>query len=151
MNTEQNIQKLGLILPPSPKAIGSYLSVRQVGSLIFLSAVLPRDEKGVRFTGKVGRDLNVKQGQEAARLCALNIVSLIKEVVGFDRVKQFVRMTGFVQSDPGFSEQHLVMNGASDLFVQVFEEKGKHVRSAVGVASLPLNAAVEIDVILEIE
>jgi enamine deaminase RidA (YjgF/YER057c/UK114 family) len=149
MNLQDQLKKMNVTLPVAPKASGSYLSLRKSGNLVFLSGVLPRDEKGVRYTGKVGRDLDVKQAQVAARCCALNVLSVIDAQLGLDQVKQFVRITGFVQSDPAFVEQHLVMNGASDFLVEVFGEKGKHARSAVGVASLPLNAAVEIEVTLE--
>ncbi len=140
------------LLPPPPLPIGSYVATVQVGNLVHTSGVLPMKAGQVAVTGAVGSwDLGIAEGQEAARLCILNALSLVQHTLGsLDRVKRIVKVTGFVSSAPNFYEQPQVMNAASDLLVQYFGEAGKHVRSAVGVASLPKNASVEVELIVEV-
>ena len=145
MSYEKKLQELGLKLPDPPKPAGSYRPVTIQGSLAFLSGQVSKGE-GKVISGKVGKDLDLAGGQQAARAAALNVISLIRGEIGFDRFARLLRVTGFVQCDPSFSDIHLVMNGASDLFVEVFGANGVHARSAVGMASLPLNAAVELEV-----
>ena len=145
MSYEKKLQELGLKLPDPPKPAGSYRPVTIQGSLAFLSGQVSKGE-GKVISGKVGKDLDLAGGQQAARAAALNVISLIRGEIGFDRFARLLRVTGFVQCDPSFSDIHLVMNGASDLFVEVFGPNGVHARSAVGMASLPLNAAVELEV-----
>lgn len=139
-------------LPPPPLPIGSYVATVQVGNLLHTSGVLPIKDGQVAVLGAVGSwDLGVAQGQEAARLCVLNALSLVHHALGsLERVKRVVKLTGFVSSAPNFYEQPQVMNAASDLLVEYFGEAGKHVRSAVGVASLPKNAAVEVELVVEV-
>jgi enamine deaminase RidA (YjgF/YER057c/UK114 family) len=146
------LSELVALLPPPPLPIGSYVATVQVGNLVHTSGVLPMKEGQVAVTGAVGSwDVSVAEGQEAARLCILNALSLVQHALGsLDRVKRIVKLTGFVNSAPNFYEQPQVMNAASDLLVQYFGEAGKHVRSAVGVASLPKNASVELELVVEV-
>ena len=147
---EEVIHKLKLDLPPAPKPVGSYHPVVISGKMAFVSGQVSKDSKGNIFSGKIGKELTLAQGQEAARLAALNVVSLIKNHIGFDRFVRVLRVVGYVQTASDFYEIPQVVNGASDLFLQIFQDKGIHARSAVGVASLPMNAAVEIEATLEI-
>lgn len=151
MDIETKIRQLGLVLPPAPKPVGLYQPVVVSGKLAFLSGQLSKDAEGKLLTGKVGKDLSLEEGQKAARLAALNALSILKDLIGFEKISRIVKMTGFVQVAPDFYEIPAVLNKASELFVEVFGEIGKHARSAVGVASLPLNAAVEIELILELK
>lgn len=139
-------------LPPPPLPIGSYVATQQVGSLLYTSGVLPIKEGQVAVTGAVGSwDIGLAQGQEAARLCILNALSLVQHALGsLERVRRIVKVTGYVSSTAQFYEQPRVLNAASDLLVQYFGEAGKHVRAAVGVASLPKNATVEIELVVEV-
>jgi enamine deaminase RidA (YjgF/YER057c/UK114 family) len=117
-------------------------------SLVFISGQLPLESGKVKYVGKLGRDVTVEEGIQSARLCALNALSVLRLAVGsLDSVKRILRVEGFVNSDASFSEQAKVINGASDLLVEVFGEKGRHSRLAVGVASLPMNAATEVSVV----
>ncbi len=117
-------------------------------SLVFISGQLPLESGKVKYVGKLGRDVTVEEGIQSARLCALNALSVLRLAAGsLDSVKRILRVEGFVNSDPSFSEQAKVINGASDLLVEVFGEKGRHSRLAVGVASLPMNAATEVSVV----
>jgi enamine deaminase RidA (YjgF/YER057c/UK114 family) len=143
---EQRIKELGLELPPPTEPVANYVKYRQVGNLLFLSG------DGAHISGKVGKDLTVEEGYAAARETGLIIMATIKEAVGeLSRVKQFVKVHGMVNSAPDFYDQPKVINGFSDLMVEVFGEKGKHARAAVGQAVLPFNSVVEIEVIVEIE
>jgi len=149
---ETKLQQLGITLPPPPPPGGNYVRTVRTGRLIFQAGVTPRRPDGSRITGKLGRDLTVEQGYEAARLCALNLLANLKETLGdLDRVTRVVKLLGMVNSDPEFGEQPKVINGASDLFVEVFGEKGRHARSAVGMGALPGGTAVEIESIVEVE
>jgi enamine deaminase RidA (YjgF/YER057c/UK114 family) len=139
-------------LPPAPQPVGSYVPIVQTGNLLYTSGTLPMKDGQVAYTGAVGEAVSVEDGREAARLCAINALAIVKGHLGsLERVVRVVKLTGFVQSPAGFGQQPAVVNGASDLLVEVFGEKGKHARAAVGVASLPLNASVELEMILEIK
>ena len=141
----------GLQIPSAPKPSGNYVPVVQTGTLVFVSGMGPRRGNEVAYCGKVGKDLTVKDGYEAARLCALNCLAMLRDYLGgLERVARVVKIVGFVNSAPGFSEQPAVVNGASDLLVQVFGDRGKHARSAIGAAELPRNIAVEIEMVAEI-
>jgi len=142
---------MNLDLPPPSKPVGTYRPLIVSGDLAFLSGQISKDAEGHVVTGKVGKELNLEEGKQAAKLAALQAVSLIRQEIGFDRVTQIVRVVGFIQSAADFYGQSDVMNTASELFVEAFGEKGRHVRTSVGVASLPLNAAVEIEVTLKIK
>jgi enamine deaminase RidA (YjgF/YER057c/UK114 family) len=140
-------------LPPAPVPVGSYVPVVQVGNLVYTSGVLPTKSGQLAYSGAVGTEaISVDDAQQAARLCAINALSLLKGHLGsLSRIKRVVKVAGFVSSDPTFYQQPAVINGASDLLVEVFGDVGKHARSAVGVAALPLNAPVEIELIVEVD
>jgi enamine deaminase RidA (YjgF/YER057c/UK114 family) len=134
--------------------LGSYVATTQVGNLIYTSGVLPMRDGKVAYTGALGVwDTTVEMGQEAAKLSILNAISLIRHALGGDlsRINRIVKLTGFVSSAPGFYDQPAVINGASNFLLEHFGEAGRHVRSAVGVASLPANASVEIELIVELK
>ena len=150
MSAEARLEQLGLVLPQVPTPLANYVPFRLAGNLLFLSGQGPRDDQGNPLTGKVGAEVSVEQGTELARLCALNALAAIEALVGLGRVVKIVKVTGFVASAPGFTGQPGVVNGASELFGEVFGEAGRHARSAVGVAELPLGAPVEVEVIAEV-
>ena len=151
MAIEQRLKELGVELPTAPKPVANYVPAVRAGRLLFLSGALPMINGRLSYTGKLGRDLTVEQGAEAARLALLNALAIIKSELGnLDRIAQVVRMTGHVASAEGFVQQPAVVNGASDLLVAVFGDRGRHARVAVGAAELPLNAPVELDLIVEI-
>ena len=148
---EARLEKLGLTLPSAPSPVANYVPHLIAGDLLFISGQISKAADGSLVTGRLGADLAIETGQHAARLCALNILAQAKAALGsLDRIAQALRLTGFVACSPEFGAHPQVINGASDLLVEVLEDKGRHTRSAVGVASLPLNAAVEIDAILKI-
>jgi enamine deaminase RidA (YjgF/YER057c/UK114 family) len=148
---EETLASLGIKLPVPPAPAGSYVPVVVTGNLAFVAGQIPTEGGQVKFRGKVGRDLTIEAGQQAARLCTINALAQLKSALGsLDRVKRFVKITGFVNCDRSFTDQPKVINGASDLLVQVFKDNGKHARAAVGVSSLPLDSAVEIEFIAEI-
>jgi enamine deaminase RidA (YjgF/YER057c/UK114 family) len=145
------LSTLGISLPSPPAAAGSYVPVVISGNLAFVSGQIPLVGKEVRFRGKVGKDLTLEQGQEAARLCVINALAQLKAALGdLSRISRIVKVTGFVSCEPTFVDHPKVMNGASDLLVKVFGENGKHARAAVGMSSLPLDSAVEVELIAEL-
>lgn len=147
LTPEERLEELGLTLPPPRKAAGNYVSCVRTGNLIF-TAGQGTDE----YRGRLGEDVTVEVGYEAAKQCMLNLLTVIKQEVGeLSKVKRVVKILGFVNSASDFTDQPKVMNGASDLLVQVFGERGKHGRSAVGMAQLPNNNAVEVEMVLEVE
>ena len=148
---EDRLAELGLVLPPVNKPVANYVPAVRTGNLLYLAGQISRDAQGKTIAGKLGRDITVEQGAEAARRCALAMLALLKSELGeLSRVKRIVRVGGFVNSGPGFNQQAAVMNGCSDLLVAVFGEAGKHARTSVGVAELPADAAVETDLVVEI-
>ena len=148
---EEKIKKMGIIVPEVVKPLAAYIPAMQVGNLAMTSGQVPISEGKVKYTGKVGKDLSEEEGKEAAKLCALNCLSAIKSVIGsFDNIKRVVKLTVFVSSAEGFTAQPKVANGASEFIGEIFGEAGKHVRSAVGVSELPLNSAVEIEMIVQV-
>lgn len=151
MTPEEKITQLGLSLPPAPKPVGLYQPVVESGKLAFLSGQISKAADGKLLTGKVGTDLSLAEGRQAARLAALGALSVMKHLIGFEKISRVVKMTGFVQSAADFYEIPAVVNGASELLAEVLGDKGTHARSAVGMASLPMNAAVEIELILELK
>lgn len=143
---------MGLALPEPPRPVAAYVPFVVSGNLLFTSGQIPLSEGEVAFKGKVGSDLTSEQGYLAARLCALNCLAVVKAALGsLDRVVQVVKVVGFINSAPGFTGQPGVLNGASELLSAVFGEKGRHARSAVGVNELPLDSAVEVEMILSWE
>jgi enamine deaminase RidA (YjgF/YER057c/UK114 family) len=151
MSVEQRLKELKLDLPAPPKPVANYVPVVRVGDLLFLSGVLPSRDGQLIMTGKLGHGLTIEQGVEAARVAVLNGLSIIRSTTGsLDRVKQIVKMVGYVASGPGFTEQPQILNGASDLLIALFGEAGRHARVAVGAAELPRHAPVEIELIVQI-
>lgn len=151
MIPEEKLKGLGLALPPAPAAVGSYVPAVRVGDLVITSGQLPMLDGKLAFVGKVGRDLTLEQAAEAARQAALNAVAQVAALAGgLRRIKRILRIGVFVNSADGFTDQHKVGNGASDLLVAIFGDTGKHARAAIGVGELPLNAAVEIELMAEV-
>jgi enamine deaminase RidA (YjgF/YER057c/UK114 family) len=151
MSYEQRLNGLGLELPAPPRPVATYIPAVRVGDLLFLSGVLPTRNGQLIMTGKLGADLSIEQGIEAAKTAALNALAIIRSEVGsLDRVKRIVKMVGHIASAPGFSDQPQVLNGASDLLVAVFGDAGRHARVAVGAAELPRQAPVEIELIVQV-
>lgn len=143
---------LGIELPKPAAPVANYVRTVRSGNLVFTSGHGPRRADGSLVTGKLGRDLTVEQGYEAARLTAIALLASLEQEVGdLSRVRRVVKVTGMVNSDPGFTDQPSVVNGCSDLLVEVFGDRGRHARAAVGMASLPMGIAVEIEMIVEIE
>lgn len=152
-NIDARLEELGIELPDTPPPIANYVPAVRTGNLLYLSGLGPAARAdGSTLIGKVGSDLTREEGYEAARLTGINIISRMKGELGdLDRVKRVVKLLGMVNSDPKFNQQPAVVNGCSDLLVEVFGDKGRHARSAVGMASLPNDIPVEIEVIIEIE
>ena len=145
------LKALGYELPSIPNPAGSYVPATSTGSLLFTAGQLPFKEGQLQYTGKVDKDVSVKVAKEAARLCALNALAAVKAEAGsLENVRRVVKVTGYVASAAGFNRQPEVINGASDFLGEVFGERGTHARSAVGVAELPLDAPVEVELIVEL-
>ncbi|WOO43328.1 RidA family protein [Rubellicoccus peritrichatus] len=152
MNAEKRLQDLKIHLPSAPKPAGNYVPYVVTGNLIFLAGTICMIEGKMSHTGATGEAHTVNSAYEAARVCALNSLALLKEAAGdLDRIKRIVSVSGFVNAVPGFTESPQVINGASDLFADVFGEAGKHARAAVAVGGLPLNSTVEIQVVAELD
>ena len=150
MSYEEKVRQMGLQIPTPPKPVGAYVPWVQTGKNIYTSGQLPVAEGKLAYRGKLGQGMTVEEGYEAARLCMLNCLGVLKEALGsLDRVARVVKVTGFVNSDASFTDQPKVVNGASELLGQIFGDRGLHARSAVGVSSLPLGAAVEIEMVVE--
>jgi enamine deaminase RidA (YjgF/YER057c/UK114 family) len=152
MSATSRIKELGITLPEVAKPAGAYVPAVQSGNLVFTAGQIPLVDGKLVATGKVGKEISVEQARDIARICALNALAAIKGVVGdLDRVKKVVKVVGFVASTADFTQQPQVVNGASELLEQIFGANGIHARSAVGVAVLPLDAPVEIELIVEID
>ncbi|ESZ15156.1 RidA family protein [Mesorhizobium sp. L48C026A00] len=149
---EKRLSDLGVTLPVAAAPAANYVPCCRSGNLLFIAGQLPLSEGKLQASGLLGRDVDIAIGQEAAKYCAINILAQAKAALGdLEKIRRVVKITVFVASAPDFFEQHLVANGASDLLVAVLGDPGKHARAAVGAASLPLNAAVEIEAIFEVE
>ncbi|MBU2491137.1 MAG: RidA family protein [Bacteroidetes bacterium] len=149
---EEKIKELGYEIPQAPKPVASYIPAIQVGDLVMTAGQIPFLNGEVKFTGQIGKELTVEEGMDAARLCALNCLSVIKDVIGdLDKIERIVKLTVFVSGIEGAGNQPKVANGASDFIVNVFGDNGKHVRAAVGVSGLPLNVPVEIEMIAQLK
>lgn len=145
------LTQTGLTLPNPPPPGGNYLPFRRVGSLLYLPGTISSRNGELLFKGKVGAELTVEQGYEAAKLCALNLLACVQAATGsLDSVKQVVSVNGYVNCVAGFADSPKVINGASDLLVALYGDAGRHVRAAIGVAGLPLNAAVEVQMLVEL-
>ena len=143
MSFEAKLKQLNIVLPAAPQPVASYIPAVRAGDLLFLSGTGPFKDGKIVFAGKLGRDLTVEQGYEAARLTVLNALAIV-------RVLRIVRVSGHVASADGFTQQPAVINGASELLVEIFGEAGRHARLALGAAELPLNMAIELELILQI-
>ncbi len=152
MSVDGRISELGIELPPAPAPVGAYVPYVISGSLMFISGQIPIKDGAMIYEGKVPGEVSIEQGRECAALCFLNAVAQAKAALGdLERVERIVRMSGYVTSSEDFTAQPLVVNGASDLAVEIFGEAGRHARVAVGVAELPMGAPVELEVILEVK
>lgn len=148
---EGRLKELGITLPEPPKPVANYVNGVRTGNLIFLAGKGPKRADGTEITGKLGADVSIEEGYEGARLTAINQMSVLKDMLGnLNKVKRVVKVLGMVNSDPNFVDQPKVINGFSDLIVDVFGERGKHARAAVGMATLPRGQAVEIELIVEV-
>jgi enamine deaminase RidA (YjgF/YER057c/UK114 family) len=150
---ETRLSEIGISLPAPGTPGGNYVPFVVVGDLVFMAGQVAREAGKMKYTGKVGRDVSVEQGHAAARLCAVNLLAQLKVACGgdLDRVERCVRLGGFVNSAPDFLEHPKVVNGASDLVVEVFGERGQHARTAVGVAALPMDSAVEVEAVFQLK
>ncbi len=149
---EDKIKDSGFELPDAPKPVAVYVPALKINNLVFTAGQIPFVKGELKYKGKLGKDLSIDEGKKAAEICALNCLAAIKGIINnLDEVERVVKLTVFVNSGDGFTNQPQVANGASELLEKIFGEKGKHVRSAVGVNELPLDAAVEIEMIVKIK
>lgn len=149
---EEKIKQLGYVLPDAPKPLAAYVPSLKINDLVFTAGQVPMVKGEIKYTGKLGRDLNEDEGKKAAIVCALNCLSVVKAAAGsLENIEQIVKLTVFVNGTDEFTKQPFVANGASELMVELFGDKGKHARSAVGVNGLPMNAAVEIEMIVKVK
>ena len=152
MKIEEKIKKMGIEIPEAAKPVASYVPFRRVGNLIYISGQDCRVNGKLKYEGKVGKDVTEEEAYEAARITAINLLAILKNAIGnFDKVVKIVNLHGFVNSADGFVRQPMVINGASDLLLEVFGEKGKHSRCALSANELPFNTPVEIEMIVEVE
>ena len=151
MTVSENLQRLGVKLPSAPRPVGSYVPACQAGDLVFVSGILPFQEGKILQPGQVGRELSVEEGAANARVAAINGLAILQQELGdLSRIKRIVRLTGHVASAEGFGDQPAVINGASDFLVEVFGEKGRHARLALGAFELPLHAPIELELIVQV-
>lgn len=156
MTPEKKIESLNLVIPKgTSKALGSYVPIVRVDNLVFISGQIPIDidspSNDLKFRGKVGKQISIEDAQLACKICCLNAISILKNLIGdLDKVKRIVKMTGYVNCDESFADHPKVINGASDFLIEIFGEIGRHSRVAVGVNSLPLNSPVELDFIIQL-
>ncbi len=151
-NVEKKLQELGLKIPEAPKPVAAYVPGVITGDLIYTSGQIPLVKGELKYKGKVGKDLSPEQAYEAAQICALNCLAVVKGLAGnLDRVEQIVKVVGYVNSADDFTAQPQVVNGASELLGKIFGEKGAHARSAVGVNSLPLDATCEVELVVKLK
>lgn len=146
----QRLEEMGYPPEDAPGRAGLYSQLVTVGSTVYLSGVLPLENGAIKYAGTVPSQVSVDEAADAASLCAANLLRVIERDLGLERVKRIIRVTGFVNSDADFTEQHIVMDGASKLILSIMGEEGNHARSAVGVANLPRGSSVEVELILEI-
>jgi len=152
MRIDDRLKELDIVLPTPPAPVASYVPYVVSGSLVYVSGQVTIAADGLKYVGTVGKELSLEDGNAAARLCAINVIAQAKAACGgdLDRVRRVVKVTVFVNAVPGFAQHPEVANGASDLFVAVFGEAGKHARAAVGAGSLPRNVATEVEAVIEI-
>ena len=152
MNYENKLKELDISLPEAKPPVGNYVATKVAGKLLFISGQVSIDKNSKLITGKIGKDLNLDEGYDAAKRCGLSIIAHVKNACGgdLDKIKTCVKLTGYVNSTDDFKDQPKIINGASDIIAKIFDEKGEHTRAAVSVNSLPLGVAVEVDAIFEI-
>ena len=151
-NFEDRLKTLGVVIPEAPKPVAAYVPAKQVGKLVFTAGQLPMVNGELISKGLLGQDVEIEEANKAARICTINALAAIKGLIGdLDQIQQIVRVVGYVASIPTFTQQPAVVNGASELLLEIFGENGKHARSAVGMAVLPLNASVEIELTVEVK
>ncbi len=151
MKIEEVLKKNNIEIPKAPDPVGNYVAYNIVNNLIYISGQLPIDKNGNLIKGKIGKNLNIEEGKKAAQYCILNALGHLQKATGdLNKVKKCVKITGYINCDPSFTEHPKLLNAASDILVQIFGEKGKHSRVVIGASSLPLDAAVEIETIFEI-
>ena len=149
---EEKLMQMGITLPAAPNPAANYVNVVRTGNLLYLAGKGPNGPDGKYITGKLGQDLTIEQGYEAAKSVAVNQIAVLKAELGdLSKVKRIIKVNGMINTTPDFTDHSKVMNGFSDMMVAVFGEKGKHARSSVGMCSLPFNIAVEVEMIVEIE
>lgn len=151
MTIDQRLNDLGYTLPTPSAPAASYVPVQRSGNLLYVSGQLSTGEDGSLIKGQLGKDMDAASGQTAAERCAINILAQVNATTALSNIKSILKLTVLVASAPDFHEQHIVANGASDLFIKLLDDAGKHARAAFGVASLPLGAAVEIDAVIELK
>ena len=152
MKIENRLEEIGIELPPPVKPVANYVTIVQTGNLVFTSGHGPVNMSGELEKGQLGTDMTIEEGYQSARLVGLGLISTLKDILGdLNRIKRVIKVVGFVNSTPDFLDHPKVVNGVSDLFVEVFGDKGKHARSAVGMVQLPGGIPVEVEVIVEIE
>ena len=150
---EENIKNLGLNIPKLPKALANYVPYKIIGKTIYISGQAPVHNGELIYKGKVGSDISIEEGIEAAKLCVINIIAALKTGLegDWDKLDSFVKLTGFVNCQNNFTDQPKIINGASDMLVEIFGDQGRHARVAVGSNALPLGIAVEIDAIVQLK
>lgn len=151
MSIQDKLKKLGITLPSVAKPVAAYIPARKVGNLVFVAGQGPLVNNKPTFTGKIGGERTIEEGQAAAKICAINILAAAATVVNLDKIKSVIKVHSYVNGESGFTKQHIVTDGASNFFSEVFGEKGIHPRTAVGVCDLPLDISIEIEAIFEIE
>ena len=150
---DENIKNLGLNIPDLPKALANYVPYKIIGKTIYISGQAPVKNGKLLYKGKVGSDISIEEGIEAAKLCVINIIAALKTGLegDWDKLDSFVKLTGFVNCQDNFTDQPKIINGASDMLVEIFGDQGRHARVAVGSNALPLGIAVEIDAIVQLK
>ena len=150
---DKRLAELGITLPVPAKPVANYVGWVRTGNLVYTAGQVPLKDGKIEYQGKLGKEYTVEQGAQTARICAINVVAQLKDAVGgdLDRIKRIVKVVGFVNGVPDFADHPKVVNGASDLLVEIFGDKGRHARSAVGSGSLPVNVAVEVEAVAEVE
>jgi enamine deaminase RidA (YjgF/YER057c/UK114 family) len=152
MSFEAKLKEMGIVVPDAPKPVAAYVPAVKIGDMIYTSGQIPFVAGQLKYKGKVGRDISLEEGYDAAKVCAINALAAIKSLVGsLDQIEKIVKVVGFVNSAPGFTDQPKVINGASELLAAAFGEAGAHARSAVGVAELPVDSAVEVELIVKVK
>ena len=152
MSFEAKLTEMGIVVPEAPKPVAAYVPAVQIGDIIYTSGQIPFVDGKIKYKGKLGKDVTIEQGYNAARVCVINALAAVKSLAGsLDNIEKIVKVVGFVNSAPGFTDQPKVINGASELLAEVFGQAGAHARSAVGVAELPIDSAVEVELIVKLK